>query len=417
MGISFKTLKTTLSLFIVLIMVFSVSACKSDKQEPKKLNVFIDTTDKYSSNVIKSLIQDFKKTNPDVEIKLNDVLGSKSDIMESINVGTEIDVLFTSRNNIIELSKKGVLSDLQNTLEKSNISDSYYDIISSYGRVGDKYYGIGVVPYSVELLYNKANLKKLNIDNPQNLEQWLKALKKINSNGIKTPVVLTEDVDINGLLFSLIASKAIDIHSVEESYDVGLEGYKKLKVMQDIFSEFNLLTKNNGITADSFEMGNEQSIDSFNNGDAPLLACISYFNSKLNGTNIGIIGDYDNNSNYGSNIPIIINSLLCIPLNTKNGDTANAFVKYIYGNEVQARIVQKGIISGNKIANNKVTGIGKIMVQHMSKANDNSILVLYNLPDKIKNGVLQAMKRILGGGYNSKEWEDILKENYKWFIK
>ena len=100
----------------------------------------------------------------------------------------------------------------KSTLEKSNISDSYYDIVSSYGRVGDKYYGIGVVPYSVELLYNKANLKKLNIDNPQNLEQWLKALKKINSNGIKTPVVLTEDVDINGLLFSLIASKAVNIH-------------------------------------------------------------------------------------------------------------------------------------------------------------------------------------------------------------
>ena len=79
----------------------------------KKLNIFMDTTDKYSSNVIKSLIQDFKKTNPDVEIKLNDILGNKSDIMESINVGTEIDVLFTNRNNIIELSKKGVLSDLQ----------------------------------------------------------------------------------------------------------------------------------------------------------------------------------------------------------------------------------------------------------------------------------------------------------------
>ena len=44
--------------------------------------------------------------------------------------------------------------------------------------------------------------------------------------------------------------------------------------------------------------------------------------------------------------------------------------------------MQKGFISGNKIANNKVTGIGKIMVEHMYKANDNSILVLYNLPEK-----------------------------------
>ncbi len=68
--------------------------------------------------------------------------------METINIGTEIDVIFTNRNTLIELSKKGVLSDLQDTYEENNISDRYYDIMGSYGRVGDKYYGIGVVPYS-----------------------------------------------------------------------------------------------------------------------------------------------------------------------------------------------------------------------------------------------------------------------------
>jgi len=49
----------------------------------------------------------------------------------------------------------------------------------------------------------------------------------------------------------------------------------------------------------------------------------------------------------------------------------------------------------------------------MYKANDNSILILYNLPDKIKNNVFLAMRRILDGGYSSKEWEEILKECYK----
>ena len=414
---SFKALKNLCSVLIVLVMVFSLSACKSDKKEKgekqKKLNIFLDTTDAYSSNVIKFLIDDFKKSNPDVEIKLNDVLGGKSDIMETINLGTEIDVIFTNRNTLIELSKKGVLSDLQSAYEKGAISDRYYDIIGSYGRVGDKYYGIGVVPYSIELLYNKDYLEKLEISNPNNLEQWLNVLKKINAKGIKTPVVLTEDVDANGFLFSLISSKIINIHQIEECYDSGEECYNKLKEVQEIFNQFNSLTKNKGITKNSFELGNEQSINSFNNGDSPLLVSISYYNSKLNGSNIGIIGDYDNNSNYGSNVPIIINSLLSIPLNAKNGDNANAFIKYIYSDEVQARIVQKGIISGNKIANNKVSGIGKIMVEHMYKANDNSILILYNLPDKIKNNVFLAMRRILDGGYSSKEWEEILKECYK----
>ena len=414
---SFKALKNICSVLIVLSMVFSLSACKSDKKEKsekqKKLNIFLDTTDVYSSNVIKFLIDDFKKNNPDVEVKLNDVLGSKSDIMETINLGTEIDVIFTNRNTLIELSKKGVLSDLQSIYEKEVIGDRYYDVMGSYGRIGDKYYGIGVLPYSIELLYNKANLEKLKIPKPTNLEEWLNVLKQINGKGIKTPVVLTEDVDVNGFLFSLIASKIINNHDIEENYDSGEKSYKKVKGMQEIFNQFNSLIKDKGIAKNSFELGNEQSINSFNNGDSPLLACISYYNSKLNGSNIGIIGNYDNNSNYGSNVPIIINSLLSIPLNAKNGDNANEFIKYIYSDEVQARIVQKGIISGNKIANNKVSGIGKIMVQHIYKANDNSVLILYNFPDKIKNNVLLAMRRILDGVYSHKEWEEILKESYK----
>jgi raffinose/stachyose/melibiose transport system substrate-binding protein len=414
---SFKALKNLCSVLMVLIMVFTLSACKSDKKEkdekPKKLNVFLDTTDSYSANVIKFLIDDFKKNNQDVEIKLNDVLGNKSDIMETINLGTEIDVIFTSRNTLIELSKNGVLQDLQTVYEKGAISDRFYDIMASYGRIGDKYYGIGVVPYSIELLYNKAYLEKLKISKPNNLEGWLDALKQVNSKGIKTPVVISEDIDVNGFLFSLIASKIINIHEIEENYDSGEEGYKKIKDVQKIFDEVNSLAKGKGITKNSFESGNEQSINSFINGDSPLLICSSYFNSKLNGSDIGIIEDNNNNSKYGSNVPIIVSSLVSVPLNAKNQDNANAFIKYIYSDEAQARIVAKGIISGNKNANNKVAGTSKIMVQHMHKANDNSILIFYNLPGKIKNGILMATRRILEGSYSSKEWEELLKQCYK----
>jgi raffinose/stachyose/melibiose transport system substrate-binding protein len=414
---SFKVIKKASSICLILLMVINLAACKSGDKEKsgkqKNLNIFLDTTDTYSSNAIKFLIEDFKKNNPDIEIKLNDVLGGKSDIMETINLGTEVDVIFTNRNTLIELSKNGVLSELGSTYEKGAIGDRYYDIMSSYGRVGDKYYGIGVVPYSIELLYNKAYLEKMQISNPNNLEQWLNVLKQINAKGIKTPVVLTEDLDINGLLFSLAASKVINIHEFEENYDSGEEGYKKVKNAQEMFNEFNSLVKSKGITKNSFEPGNEQSINSFKSGDSPLLVTISYYSSKLNGDNVGIVADYDNNSNYGSNAPVIVNSLLCTPLNAKNSENANTFIKHVYSNEVQARLVQKGIISGNKIANNKISGIGKIIVQHLYKANDNSMLIIYNFPEKIKNNVIVTLRRILDGVYTSKEWEEILKETYK----
>ena len=414
---SFKVFKDIFSISMVLIMVFSLSACKSDKVEksekPKKLNIFLDTTDIYSSNVIKFLIDDFKKNNEDFEIKLNDVLGDKSNIMETINLGNEIDVIFTNRNTLIELSKNGVLQDLQTVYEKQEISDRFYDIMASYGRVGDKYYGIGVVPYSVELLYNKTYLEKSKISNPTNLEGWLDVLKQMNSKGVKTPVVITEDIDVNGFFFSLIASKVISIHESEENYDSGEEGYKKIKDVQKIFDEFNSLAKGKGITKNTFESGNQQSIKSFSNGDTPLLISTSYFNSQLNGSDIGIIEDYNNNSTYGSNVPIIINSLVSVPINAKNQDNANNFIKYIYSDQVQARVVGKGIISGHKNANNKVTGSSQIMVKHMENANDNSILILYNFPEKMKNSILLAVRRILDGNYSTKEWEELLKQLYK----
>ena len=408
-----KELMKISSVFIILIMVFGLSACKSEKEDQKKLNIFLDTTDIYSSEVIKFLIDDYKKSNPDVEVKLNNILGDKSNIIDSINKGTEVDMIFTNRNTLIELSKKGVLSNLQDTYEENTINDRYYNIMGTYGRVGDKYYGIGVIPYSVELLYNKENLEKLKLVNPTSLKQWLEVLKQINGKGIKTPVVLTDDVDANGFLFSLIASKVINIHEIEESYDSGEESYKKLKNVQDIFKEFNSYAKENVITKNSFELGNKQSVINFNNGDSPLLVAISYYNSKLNGSNIGIVGDYDDNSKFGTNNPIIINSLLSVPVNAKNMDTANDFIKYIYSDEVQARIVQKEIISGNKIANSKISGTGKVMVEHMYKANDNSMLLIYNIPEIVKNNVLLTLKKILNGDYNSKEWDEILKKSYK----
>lgn len=412
-----KFFKNVCIAFLSLITVISLSSCKwvggKNIKDQKKLNIFINTKDEHSNKVIKFLVDDYKKNNPDVEIKLNDILGDKSNVMDTINLGTEIDVMFNNRNDFIELSKKGVLSDMEGAYECNNINSRYFNIIGSYGRIGDKYYGIGVVPDSIELFYNKTYLQKLKIADPNNLEEWLDVLKQINGKGIKTPVVLNEDIDASGILFSLIASKGVNIHEVEESYDSGEQGYIKLKNMQGVFDEFNLFIKKYGITKNSFELGNEQSVTNFNSGDSPLLMGSSYYNTKLNGNNIGVIGDYDNSPKFGSNVLININAILSVPVNAKNGDSADAFIQYIYSDEVQARLVKNGIITGNKVANNKITGISKSMVQHIYKANDNSMIILNNFPRTIKNNILLTLKKITDGNYSSKEWEEILKESYK----
>ena len=403
--------KKILVYLLVILVIFNTCACKKKPPEKEKqLSLYLDVRDKHSMNIIKYVIDEYKKDNPKVKVNLGNALGGGK-ILEDISKGTEADIIFTSRNSVIELSQKGLISDMGTYYEKNKFSDKYFKIMSEYGRVGDKYFGIGLIPYTIEVLYNQTALKSLNISPPNNIMDVKTILSKFNTSSIRVPVVLTEDIDRFGGISSILANNVIRAQNLENSYGSSVESYKQIREMQDFFATIDVLVKTSVIDKNTFELGDDNSINALNRGSIPMLICISYYNYLFESANVGIVEDFSISSNAKPNIPIIVNSILCVAANSKNGEEVADFIKYAYGDDMQKKLVQKGFVSGNKKANENVIGLNRSVVNQINNSNENSILFLYNMPYRLSSEVVLKISNILSGKYTGKEWQEIVEGN------
>lgn len=405
--------KNIFILVLVIIFILPGLSCqkKNKDSNEKNLNIYIDLKDKSAINIIKFLTDEYKKENPDAKLKINDVLGADN-IASDISKGTMADLIITNRSTMIELSEKGLISDVAQYYEKNKINDKFYNIISSYGRVSDKYYGISILPFSFEVYYNSDALNKLGITPLTNIKDLLNITKRLNDNNVKIPVVVPEDLDINLMLSSIIASNTIKIPSLDSIYD-NKDEYKKLNDMQTIFSSINNLVSIGSINKNLFELGNESSFTALAKGNIPLVISYSYYFNKIKNENVSLIENYIVNSDKKEKIPVIVNSLICMPSNGKNSEEAGKFIKYVISDETQKVLSKKDYITSSKKTNENLVGTSQIVAKHLSLADDNSIIYTYSLPNKLHSIISGKIDNILQGKYTGNEWQDIINEAYK----
>lgn len=401
-------------IFLIFFICFINIACqkkeKTEKEDKKKLSLYVDIRDKYSLSVIKFIVDEFKKENDKIEVNVNTPLDS-SKLKDDIIKGNAGDIIFTSRNTMIELGRKGLLNDLDNLYTKSKVNDKFYNILSTYGRIGDKYFGIALMPFSIEIFYNGLNLQKIGMNPPKSINDLVGILKKMNENKMRVPVVLTEDIEINNGLAAIFLSNSMDMQKIEKAYDSGKESYKELDEIQKLFNDVHYLVKQGVINKESFELGNEISIGKLTTGDVPLLIGISYLAKDIKDVNIGVVEKYNITQNK-ENVPIISNCIACTPTSIKNEDTANTFTEFMLSEKTQKALAKEGFVTGSKKANETVTGINKIIDKHISEANSNSIVYVYNFPKVFQSQFEAMLIRVLGGKYNNNEWNEIIEEVY-----
>jgi raffinose/stachyose/melibiose transport system substrate-binding protein len=406
-----------MAIMISILLCASFTACKSKSKDgsdtkEKNLNVYVDIKDKNSLNIIKYLTEEYKKENPKAKLKVNDVLGGGNNIFEDISKGTEADLIFTSRNTMMELAQKGLISEMGQYYEKNKIGDKFYKIISAYGRVGEKYYGIGMIPYTMEIFYNGESLSKLGITSPTNIKDMKSVIKKLTDRNIKIPVVLTDDLDINTALSSLVASNTVKLSQLDTEYN-NSEAYKKMKDMQKVFEGVNTVVKDTQISKSMFELGNDSTITALANGTVPLIVSTSYHIEGLKNGKVNLVEDYTITPSQVGVVPIIINTLLCSPTNGKNQEEAGKFVKFVISEDTQEKLAKKGYVTGNKKVDEKLSGLGASISKHLMGATDNSILYVYSLPKKFQAIISGKIDAILNGKYSGNEWVEIVDEASK----
>ncbi|MCM0649852.1 extracellular solute-binding protein [Clostridium swellfunianum] len=409
--------KKILAVMISLFICITLSACKnksknSEESKDKNLNIYVDIKDKNSLNIIKYLTEEYKKENPQFKIKVNDVLGGGNNVFEDISKGTEADLIFTSRNTMMELAQKGLIADMAQQYERNKIGDKFHKIVSSYGRVGEKYYGIGIMPYTMEVFYNSEALSKLGIAAPTNIKEMAVVIKKLSSSNIRIPVVLPEDLDINTALSAIVASNTVKLSQLDAAYN-NKEAYKNIKDMQRIFDDINTIVKETQLNKNIFELGNDSTINALANGTIPILISTSYYSETLSNGKVNLVENYTITPNKTGNVPIIMNSILCVPTNGKNQEAAGKFIKFVISDDTQEKLTKKGYVTGNKKSDEKLSGLGASISKHLMGAGDDNIVYVYSLPQKYQGVISSKIDAILSGKYSGKEWHEIVDEASK----
>lgn len=410
-------LLSIISLILINVMILSNTACnnKAKKTEEKqKINAHIDIKDRETLDVIRTLFDDYKKEKKNTELVFNSPLGG--DKLEEDIVKGNIDILVVSRDKMIELSKKGLLKEMGDFYSKNKINEKYYNISAAYGRIGDKYFGVSLMPNTIEAIYNPEALKKLNIDPPTNIQGLMDTLKKLAGANIKVPVLLPEGIDVKNIPTAVIMSNTIDMTKVEEAYGCKSDGYSKLQ-MQAVFDTLHSIVSQGYIKEESFEVATESTIKRAIAGDIPMFIATSSFTKEIKEekeVKLEVVKDY-NISETKNNIPVISNGVLSTPANTKNEEAVNDLLDYIYGEETQKKLTKLGYVTASKDVNKEAwkEGPQKDIADHLEKADSNSIFYLDNFPADFHPHLETATINILKGKYNGKEWSEILEKACK----
>ena len=398
------------SFIMCLFILFGFVGCKSDQstQTKKSLNIYVDSKDRYSMDILKTMVDEYAKEKPEVKVNINYSLGDK---IESDIGKDNIDIIVTTRDKLIKLSRKGLLSDLSSNYEKNKLSERFYPSVNAYGRVGDKYFGLPLIPYTMEIFSNSDSFSKLKITPPQNIKDLLQVLKSLNAQSIKVPVVQNQDITLNEALFSIICSNCVDIQKLENKYDSGASAYKSLKDMQLPFDNLNKIVKEGYISSSTFENSNDNIIESFNKGNIPLLTAFSYNKVDNIGGHVTMISDYSTSS-MKVGVPEIVNSILCVPMNNNNSKEVEEFLKFAYDDKNQTKLTKMGYVTGCIAANKSLTGLKSIEASHLEKNTEQSRLYIYSVPGNVRVAIASKIDQIIKGNYNGKEWNDIIDSAY-----
>ncbi|GIM30716.1 hypothetical protein CPJCM30710_33820 [Clostridium polyendosporum] len=410
-----KYLFKACSLVIVLILFFSMISCSRDKKSPQKgsLNILIENNTTSDMEGVNSLISLYQKEHSSIDIKVKNI-NSFDKIKKEIANKKEHDILICNRSVMIELAREGLIGDITNNLTTNKATEKFNNIVLSYGRIDNKYYGLGIIPYSIQFIYNKNEVGKYGINTElEDVGDVGDVAKLLKDRNIKIPVVLPKEIDLSLALSTIVANNVIDEMELEKNFDVGKLKYKQITSMQDVFKLLNIINKEYGMTKDTLYKADDKIVKKVEEGEIPFAFVTSLAGKELEDSkNIKILnGRVLPTSKI--NPPIIVEHLVCSIQNAPDKEEINRFLDFITKDEPYEKLGKEGIMTGNKQGNTFLKGFSQEMLWPLSIANENNIAYYYNLPSEMQPFLLDEVNKVFDGLYSGNEWNTVVENTYK----
>ncbi|MDO4534999.1 MAG: extracellular solute-binding protein [Clostridium perfringens] len=356
---------------------------------------------------IKIILDNFKKSHENYTVTIieeDDFKNIKQDIIDK-----KYDIVISSRNTFLTLNENGLIKDLTSYFNQNKSQSKFYDIVYAYGKVGDKNLGMGLIPSSIEILYNKNKLSDILKEN--NALSSLKSM--ITNEKLKIPYILPEDLNINLALSSIVSNNLIKENNLISIYNGDENKYLDVIDITDMFKLLNTLSKDYGLKGNKFIKSDISVLESLNNGEIPFAITTSEIAKSLDYSNIESLSNLGIND-YKVTPPILSRYTVYATSSSENLQGINTFFDYMISDDTYIPLADKGVITGNKKADSNFKGLNKMFLISISKGSINNIPYYLNLPENFLKPLNAKLKDIIDyGSYNENYWKDIVYEVFK----
>lgn len=413
-----KNIKKILISILICSICFSFIGCSKGKKNKveekgglKEINICTNLEDRDNLYLINYIKNQYESINTKYRVNITNF--TEFNEITAILNEKKVDLIFSDRNNMIQLADKGFVGELSLIIKEEKIKERYYEVLSNYGTHNNGIYGVGILPFSVEMLYNGNVADKMKLSYPKDINDIFSLFKQLNSKGMEVPVILPEDIEINEVLFSTIFSNIALENNIDEFYGSSDKYYKDSKDIQKVFQYINYLQKNNILNNKTFKRVSSDNLKEIQGKEYPLI--IAAYNGK--GLNkFEEIYKYellDLSKNNFRNI-IIVEPIVCVNTASVDKEEVRNFIKFIYTEDLQKKLSQQGFYIGNMELSKKVTeGTEKVFLEHIKYSNRRNMLINNSIPEEINKGIEKIITEILNGHYTGEEWKKVVKSTYK----
>lgn len=405
-----KALSTIIISLTIVFIIMSVEGCQNASYIPennnKSLNIIIATNDLEDFRYIDTMLNNFKNGHKDYNVsivKSNDLKSIKENIMNK-----KYDIVISSREEFLTLNEYGLIKDLTSYFNQNKSQSKFYDIVFAYGKVGSKNLGMGILPSSIEILYNKNQLGDV-LEKKDN-EAILKSILK--NKDLKIPYVLPKDLNINLAISSVVSNSIIRENDLVSIYNGDKNKYLDVIDISNMFKELSILNYDYGINGNKLIESNIEILNNLNNGEIPFVITTSDIAKNLTYDNIKSLSNLGING-YESTPPILSRYIVYATSSSENITGINRFFDYMISDDTYKDIANDGVLTGNKKAdsNLNLTGLNKVFLTAIAKGNENNIPYYLNLPKKFMEPLNDKLTEIIDyNKYSSNYWIEIVDE-------
>lgn len=390
---------------LIMVVICVLVSCGKKENSGKEIEIYFNEKTVQKIDVIKRVV----KTYEDVSGKKIKLIGvsDENEIKKNIKEKSEAKLVVLDGYSFYDFIENDLLRDLTYLYKEKRTREKFSIITNVYPRQNGRYWGISLMPFSLDLILNVDYLEKLGVRIEK--DNMAEAIMQLKEKDIKIATWIESEYSKELLLSALVANDTVIYELSEREITGAIE--KKITSIKDgqrIFDEMYKYYQMGSFREENFVEGDESILKQFNEGKIPAILTTTLAANKLSSEiKTTLINRLPIENKYIS-APVGIDIIFTSTIGKDTGKVDD-FLRFLVQRGIESLNDYNGV-TGNKYIDSGRVGIQGKMASSINATDQINKLYFNIISNKNIWIINEELVNIMNGHYDGHEWERVLKK-------